>query len=729
MNKQSQIKATIDIFNDNSLPNLKQSQLSKTQSQGNFNVSKLSTQLNTKDIFTRGNRNHIKGGNNFSMKNTMSKVTNDTTMPEYSNEFSSAVDNLPSIDNGRIQIEQSGESIIQNPTRETAVPDVNVDIQNTSQFMNVDKRSIIQRGSIMSQINKQSSTNLIVENDRANPKKKVRMSVVIDQQMQFNNQLSKIQSQKSLMQQDGSVRILGDHKSKTIRNLEIDKQSKQSSQIVSPLSRKYNVRHQSMQGELKSQEESDNSSIAEEGEQDGKNKKTFKHMTTIKAKKSISALDQMAAIFSKPLDEREKADKDKIVQFLRNCVPFLANIQLPLLYLLSDKLEPLTLKQGDIIMRKGDEADCMYIIYAGEVGIFFDVDCATPMFSSCKPNQVFGEKALENNNRRGASIKVLIDCKLLRLKKLFYQSIVQDVIAMQKIQALEFLKTIDILKGWSLIKLQNLNKELTEKNYAPGNIVYQQGDESSVFYIIKKGSVVVETVIDIDEYNRYPIDIKTWEIVKKTKRFRYKIQELGKASIFGHNELILKVPRQTTIKALEETTILYLNKEVFENQNVIEEQDMKLIKGQVSPIDVEKIALAVLSIKNNAKQRTDAILNATQLNLPIDTTRDFGMLNRHKSQIFRLKAWHEKIRTVMERNNSLSKTSQAPRKNQDDLLDDSDDENQNYLNEELKKVKILRITQKKMRVSGNEYIKQQDVLNTELKHRVRLATNILASEY
>lgn len=72
---------------------------------------------------------------------------------------------------------------------------------------------------------------------------------------------------------------------------------------------------------------------------------------------------------------------------------------------------------------------------------------------------------------------------------------------------MEFLKTIDILKEWSLIKLQNFNKYLTEKNYAPGNIVYKQGDESSVFYIIRKGSVLVETIIDVDEYNRYPVVI------------------------------------------------------------------------------------------------------------------------------------------------------------------------------------------------------------------------------
>lgn len=74
-------------------------------------------------------------------------------------------------------------------------------------------------------------------------------------------------------------------------------------------------------------------------------------------------------------------------------------------------------------MRKGDEADCMYIIYQGEVGIFADVEC-TIQFASCKPNQVFGEKALENNNKRGASIKCITECKLLRLKKLFFKSIV-----------------------------------------------------------------------------------------------------------------------------------------------------------------------------------------------------------------------------------------------------------------------------------------------------------------
>lgn len=43
-----------------------------------------------------------------------------------------------------------------------------------------------------------------------------------------------------------------------------------------------------------------------------------------------------------------------------------------------------------------------------------------------------------------------------------------------------------------------------------------------------------------------------------------------------------------TLRALEETNILYVNKETF-IQNV-ELNDMKLIREQVKPIDVEKIA-------------------------------------------------------------------------------------------------------------------------------------------
>lgn len=83
---------------------------------------------------------------------------------------------------------------------------------------------------------------------------------------------------------------------------------------------------------------------------------------------------------------------------------------------------------------------------------------------------------------------------------------------MQKFQALEFLKSVEVFRDYSLIKLQNLNKFFTEKSFKPGDYVYKQGDESSVFFVVRKGSVLAETVIDIDEYNRYPV-VRFWSFL------------------------------------------------------------------------------------------------------------------------------------------------------------------------------------------------------------------------
>ena len=75
--------------------------------------------------------------------------------------------------------------------------------------------------------------------------------------------------------------------------------------------------------------------------------------------------------------------------------------------------------------------------------------------------------------------------------------------------------------------------------------------------------------------------------------------------------MLLNVQRQCTIKALEETNILYLNKDLF--MEVIEPSDLKVIMQQVEGIDVEKIALAVFSIKNNARLRVISWLSNIML--------------------------------------------------------------------------------------------------------------------
>jgi len=63
-----------------------------------------------------------------------------------------------------------------------------------------------------------------------------------------------------------------------------------------------------------------------------------------------------------------------------------------------------------------------------------------------------------------------------------------------------------------------------------------------------------------------------------------------------------------TIRALEETNVMYLNKEQFEDITVIEKPDMLKIIERVHPIDVEKIAMSILNIKTNTKIKVNTKL-------------------------------------------------------------------------------------------------------------------------
>jgi len=49
--------------------------------------------------------------------------------------------------------------------------------------------------------------------------------------------------------------------------------------------------------------------------------------------------------------------------------------------------------------------------------------------------------------------------------------------------------------------------------------------------------------------------------------------------------------------------------------------------------------------------------------------------------------------------------------------------------EELRKVKVLKIIEERVRVSGNEYLKAQEFKSSELKARVRLARDLSPSEF
>ena len=51
----------------------------------------------------------------------------------------------------------------------------------------------------------------------------------------------------------------------------------------------------------------------------------------------------------------------------------------------------------------------------------------------------------------------------------------------------------------------DLNNYMNEQKYQPDDIIYEIGSEGEVFYVLKQGKLAVETIIEIEDYHKYPI--------------------------------------------------------------------------------------------------------------------------------------------------------------------------------------------------------------------------------
>lgn len=85
---------------------------------------------------------------------------------------------------------------------------------------------------------------------------------------------------------------------------------------------------------------------------------------------------------------------------------------------LSGEIPPvISFSAGDVVFRAGEEADCMYDICDGRVGIFSDYRTENEkLLTELSADQVFGEMGILDNMPRSATAVCLKDCSVLVVK-------------------------------------------------------------------------------------------------------------------------------------------------------------------------------------------------------------------------------------------------------------------------------------------------------------------------
>ncbi|XP_051551217.1 protein kinase, cAMP-dependent, regulatory, type II, alpha, B [Myxocyprinus asiaticus] len=108
---------------------------------------------------------------------------------------------------------------------------------------------------------------------------------------------------------------------------------------------------------------------------------------------------------------KNNAKKRKMYESFIESVPLLKSLQLSERMKIVDVLGMKSFKNGDQIIRQGDEADCFYIVESGEVKIMMRSKTRAGQRSNeeveiarCTRGQYFGELALVTNKPRAASV-------------------------------------------------------------------------------------------------------------------------------------------------------------------------------------------------------------------------------------------------------------------------------------------------------------------------------------
>ena len=113
----------------------------------------------------------------------------------------------------------------------------------------------------------------------------------------------------------------------------------------------------------------------------------------------------------------------------------------------ADVVEEVKFTEGNTFIHKGDEGDCMYILYQGKLRVHDD----DARIIDVEPTNVIGEMSILSTEPRSASVTALEDCKLLTISKADFDVLSEDNV--------DFYKSIVKLL---IKKLQRQNSDLTE---------------------------------------------------------------------------------------------------------------------------------------------------------------------------------------------------------------------------------------------------------------------------
>ena len=204
------------------------------------------------------------------------------------------------------------------------------------------------------------------------------------------------------------------------------------------------------------------------------------------------------------------------------------------------------------IVHQGDLGDSFYIALQGSLDVFInDINVGTMV-----EGMSFGEKALENNAPRAATIKTTSPCKLMILRASEYKNLVASAQAKTNQEIAEFLHVnSSLFAKVSYARLHFMVKKMVRRALNDGEKVFLQGSKATCIFIVFKGRVELSKRVPNNNAQNVRSKLlnsfkdrnsKKQEIQRNSRlpnltcssHININIQDIDRGSVFGENAAI-----------------------------------------------------------------------------------------------------------------------------------------------------------------------------------------------
>jgi CRP-like cAMP-binding protein len=204
-----------------------------------------------------------------------------------------------------------------------------------------------------------------------------------------------------------------------------------------------------------------------------------------------------------------------------------------------------TFARGQPVVRQGERATAFYVVRQGTLQVVEE----NPQTGNERVLRVlgrgesFGELGLAEAAPRSATVRALEESRVFEIDKGTFDQLLRDMVnvpqfapTMQSVVELRELKCFSHLEPDELGELVHRGEWI---NFAPGDMIFEQGEVGDAFFAIRSGQV------DVSQDGQF-------------------LRTMGPGSYFGEIALLLDVPRTAAVQARTPVRTFRLDREGFD---------------------------------------------------------------------------------------------------------------------------------------------------------------------